>query len=77
MGIASACAQRLSMISIHNFTKVSKNPLVPAGRRRQTKQPGCPGYPTMELVVFDLDGTLLNRESAISDYTSETLKRLS
>jgi HAD superfamily hydrolase (TIGR01484 family) len=31
----------------------------------------------MELVVFDLDGTLLNRESAISDYTSETLKRLS
>ena len=31
----------------------------------------------MELVVFDLDGTLLNRESAISDYTSETLKLLS
>ena len=31
----------------------------------------------MELVVFDLDGTLLNRESEISDYTSETLKRLS
>ncbi|MBT8079394.1 MAG: HAD-IIB family hydrolase [Gammaproteobacteria bacterium] len=30
----------------------------------------------MELVVFDLDGTLLNRESAISDYTSETLQRL-
>ncbi len=30
----------------------------------------------MELVVFDLDGTLLNRESAISDYTSETLKLL-
>ena len=28
----------------------------------------------MELVVFDLDGTLLNRESAISDYTSETLQ---
>jgi Cof subfamily protein (haloacid dehalogenase superfamily) len=31
----------------------------------------------MELIVFDLDGTLLNRDSAISDYTSETLKMLS
>ena len=31
----------------------------------------------MELVVFDLDGTLLNRDSAISDYTSETLRLLS
>ncbi len=30
----------------------------------------------MELIVFDLDGTLLNRDSAISDYTSETLKLL-
>lgn len=30
----------------------------------------------MELVVFDLDGTLLNRESEISTYTSETLKLL-
>lgn len=30
----------------------------------------------MELIVFDLDGTLLNKESAISDYTSETLKLL-
>ncbi len=30
----------------------------------------------MELVVFDLDGTLLNRQSAISDYTSETLELL-
>jgi len=30
----------------------------------------------MELVVFDLDGTLLNRASAISDFTSETLKLL-
>ena len=30
----------------------------------------------MELVVFDLDGTLLNSESEISDYTSETLKLL-
>lgn len=30
----------------------------------------------MELVVFDLDGTLLNRESEISDYTSETLQLL-
>ena len=27
----------------------------------------------MELVVFDLDGTLLNRDSLISDYTRETL----
>jgi Cof subfamily protein (haloacid dehalogenase superfamily) len=31
----------------------------------------------MELIVFDLDGTLLNRQSAISDYTSETLRLLS
>jgi len=31
----------------------------------------------MELIVFDLDGTLLNRQSAISAYTSETLKLLS
>ena len=30
----------------------------------------------MELIVFDLDGTLLNQESAISDYTGETLKLL-
>ncbi|MEM7561583.1 MAG: HAD family hydrolase [Pseudomonadota bacterium] len=30
----------------------------------------------MELVVFDLDGTLLNRESAISTYTAETLQML-
>ena len=30
----------------------------------------------MELVVFDLDGTLLNRESVISDYTSDTLRLL-
>ena len=32
--------------------------------------------PAMELVVFDLDGTLLNRQSVISDYTSETLRLL-
>jgi hydroxymethylpyrimidine pyrophosphatase-like HAD family hydrolase len=31
----------------------------------------------MELVVFDLDGTLLNKDSVISDYTSETLRMLS
>lgn len=31
----------------------------------------------MELIVFDLDGTLLNRNSVISDYTSETLRMLS
>ena len=31
----------------------------------------------MELVVFDLDGTLLDRSSSISEYTSDTLKRLS
>ena len=30
----------------------------------------------MELIVFDLDGTLLNQESDISDYTSETLRLL-
>jgi len=31
----------------------------------------------MELVVFDLDGTLLNRESAVSARTADTLQRLS
>lgn len=31
----------------------------------------------MELVVFDLDGTLLNSSSEISEYTSETLRQLS
>jgi Cof subfamily protein (haloacid dehalogenase superfamily) len=31
----------------------------------------------MELVVFDLDGTLLNRQSVISAYTSDTLRLLS
>jgi Cof subfamily protein (haloacid dehalogenase superfamily) len=30
----------------------------------------------VELIVFDLDGTLLNQDSVISDYTSETLKLL-
>jgi Cof subfamily protein (haloacid dehalogenase superfamily) len=30
----------------------------------------------MELIVFDLDGTLLNRESEISDYTRDTLHQL-
>lgn len=30
----------------------------------------------MDLIVFDLDGTLLNRQATISDYTSETLKLL-
>jgi Cof subfamily protein (haloacid dehalogenase superfamily) len=30
----------------------------------------------MELIVFDLDGTLLDRRSQISDFTSETLKLL-
>ncbi|MEM7280541.1 MAG: HAD family hydrolase [Pseudomonadota bacterium] len=31
----------------------------------------------MEIIVFDLDGTLLNEASEISDYTSETLRLLS
>lgn len=31
----------------------------------------------MELIVFDLDGTLLNKSSQISPYTRETLRRLS
>ncbi len=31
----------------------------------------------MELIVFDLDGTLLDRNSTISDYTRETLDLLS
>ncbi|MEM7611871.1 MAG: HAD family hydrolase [Pseudomonadota bacterium] len=30
----------------------------------------------MELIVFDLDGTLLNRESAISEFTRDTLALL-
>ncbi len=30
----------------------------------------------MELIVFDLDGTLLNRRGAISDYTRDTLAAL-
>ena len=30
----------------------------------------------MELIVFDLDGTLLNRDSQITDYTRETLSLL-
>ena len=30
----------------------------------------------MELIVFDLDGTLLNRESRISDYSRDTLSML-
>lgn len=30
----------------------------------------------MDLIVFDLDGTLLNRSSAISDYTRDTLAML-
>lgn len=30
----------------------------------------------MELIVFDLDGTLLNSESQISPFTSDTLQRL-
>lgn len=30
----------------------------------------------MELLVFDLDGTLLNSQQRISDYTRETLERL-
>lgn len=31
----------------------------------------------MELVVFDVDGTLLNRDSEIPAFTSETLRLLS
>lgn len=31
----------------------------------------------MELIVFDLDGTLLNKSAEISSYTRETLSRLS
>ena len=30
----------------------------------------------MELIVFDLDGTLLNRRSEVSEHTRETLRRL-
>jgi len=30
----------------------------------------------MELIVFDLDGTLLNRDSQISEFTRETLRLL-
>ncbi|MCU0989920.1 MAG: HAD family hydrolase, partial [Xanthomonadales bacterium] len=31
----------------------------------------------MELIVFDLDGTLLDSRGAVSDYTRDTLARLS
>jgi len=31
----------------------------------------------LELIVFDLDGTLLNRDSFVSEYTAETLRLLS
>ena len=31
----------------------------------------------MELIVFDLDGTLLDSQGAVSDYTRETLVKLS
>lgn len=31
----------------------------------------------MELIVFDLDGTLLNRRAEVSEHTRETLQRLS
>ena len=31
----------------------------------------------MDLIVFDLDGTLLNRSAEISDYTRDTLVQLS
>jgi len=41
--------------------------LMPGGRQRRD---------SVELVVFDLDGTLLNGASAISDYTRDTLKLL-
>ncbi|MFT5221300.1 MAG: Cof subfamily protein (haloacid dehalogenase superfamily) [Planctomycetota bacterium] len=34
------------------------------------------GLLSMELIIFDLDGTLLNRQSTISAYTSDTLKLL-
>jgi Cof subfamily protein (haloacid dehalogenase superfamily) len=34
------------------------------------------GEKFVELIVFDLDGTLLNRSSTISDYTRETLQLL-
>ena len=36
-----------------------------------------PSRPDMDLIVFDLDGTLLNRHSALSEGTRETLRRLS
>lgn len=35
------------------------------------------GILTVELIVFDLDGTLLNRSSEISAFTSDTLRLLS
>ncbi len=31
----------------------------------------------MELIVFDLDGTLLNRQAKVSRHTRDTLRRLS
>jgi Cof subfamily protein (haloacid dehalogenase superfamily) len=37
---------------------------------------GLYSKPIMELIVFDLDGTLLNRGGQLSDYTRETLVKL-
>lgn len=34
---------------------------------------GCRGNPGMTLVVFDMDGTLLNKQSRISSFTADTL----
>lgn len=34
------------------------------------------GYKSMDLIVFDLDGTLLNKNSEISDFTRNTLRLL-
>ncbi len=35
-----------------------------------------PAHPIMELIVFDLDGTLLDAQSALSPYTRDTLSAL-
>jgi Cof subfamily protein (haloacid dehalogenase superfamily) len=44
---------------------------------KQTLKPLDGGYNQgMDLIVFDLDGTLLNKSSKITPYTRETLRRL-
>lgn len=44
---------------------------------RKTQAGLCSHSNIMDLIVFDLDGTLLNRKSEVSGHTRDTLQRLS